>query len=109
VPPPYVARWSHHVRNNFLVAPVRHQPDPAPPVRCWGRREFQLISSENERVGTLVLREHGAWGLGPFFRRRGVEAGDCLVLTFDLNTRSVAAQVADGAMLDELRDPDAVN
>jgi len=66
--------------------------------------EFRLVNADDDPVGTLVVRENGAWGLSPFFRRRGIEAGDCLVLTFDLTTRSATVQVGDSAMVEELEE-----
>jgi histidine kinase/DNA gyrase B/HSP90-like ATPase len=66
--------------------------------------EFRLITSDDDPVGTLVIRENGAWGLSPFFRRRGVEAGDYLVLTLDLTTRSAAVQLGDVAMVEDFQE-----
>ena len=66
--------------------------------------EFRLAAADDDPACTLVIRENGAWGLSPFFRRRGVEAGDYLVLTFDLTTRSATIQVGDAAMVEELQD-----
>jgi hypothetical protein len=71
--------------------------------------EFSLTTAgESDPVGVLVVRENGAWGLGPFFRRRGVESGDYLVLRFDVRVGSVTAEVQDGGFaedLDEMREP----
>ena len=47
------------------------------------------------RVGTVVCKENQAWGFGPFFRRRGGEQGDCLLLVFDLKTRGAQVSVGD--------------
>jgi hypothetical protein len=66
--------------------------------------EVRLVTPEGEQMGTLVSRESGAWGLGPFFRRRGIEEGDHLVLRFDLTTRCATAEVGDSAMLEELQE-----
>lgn len=57
--------------------------------------EFELRSHEGIKMGTFVAKSPSAWGLGPFFRRRGGEGGDHLVLLFDLSRRSVTAQLGD--------------
>ena len=47
-----------------------------------GTREFELFASDGAGLGLLSISESGsAWGFGRFFRRRGVEAGDYLILT----------------------------
>jgi hypothetical protein len=63
-----------------------------------GMREFimgryALRTDDNEEIGSLVVSERAAWGLSPFFRRRGGEVGDVLVCTFDLRQRQVIARV----------------
>ena len=42
--------------------------------------EYALTTTEGARFGSLVIREHGAWGLAPFDSRRGGEVGDYLVI-----------------------------
>jgi hypothetical protein len=66
--------------------------------------EFGLVTLDGERMGTLVSRESGAWGLRPFFRRRGIEEGDQVVLRFDLKARSATVEVGDSMMLEELQE-----
>jgi hypothetical protein len=45
-----------------------------------------LLSSEDERpIGTLVVKRSQMWGISPFFRRWGVEEGDHVVVTIDIN------------------------
>ena len=55
---------------------------------------FALFAEAGRPVGTLVI-EDNMWGLSPFFRRWGVEAGDYLVITLDLSERK--ATIAVGA------------
>ncbi len=57
------------------------------------RGSYALASEDNRHVGTLTI-EDSMWGLSPFFNRRGVEAGDHIVVTFDLAERS--ATIATG-------------
>lgn len=47
-----------------------------------------LLSSDDDRpIGTLVVRGNHMWGVGPFYRRWGVEEGDHVVVTVDMNQR----------------------
>lgn len=47
------------------------------------RGSYSLSSEDGRSVGTLVVDDN-MWGLSPFYRRWGVEAGDYLVVTFDI-------------------------
>lgn len=69
-------------------------------LKTFLQGRFTLMTADNAPAGTLVARNHTAWGLGPFFRRRGGEPGDYLSLVFDLSKRVVVAQIGD-ASLDE--------
>jgi len=45
-----------------------------------------LLSSEDDRpIGTLVVKGNRMWGVGPFYRRWGVEEGNHVVVTVDIN------------------------
>jgi hypothetical protein len=47
-----------------------------------------LLSSDDDRpIGTLVVKGNHMWGVGPFYRRWGVEEGDHVVVTVDINQR----------------------
>ncbi len=63
--------------------------------------EFQIKAPDGSRFGTFVSRETGAWGLGPFFRRRGAEANDFFVLVFDIKTRDAVAYLGDESLFDD--------
>lgn len=60
--------------------------------------EFELWSSDGASMGTLVCRESGAWGLGPFFHRRGGESGDFLRIDWDLKTRRAEVSIGDAGL-----------
>ena len=64
--------------------------------------DFKLKAEDGVVVGNLVCRESSAWGLGPFFRRRGAEAGDHLVVVFDLAHREAIVRVGDETLIDDL-------
>jgi hypothetical protein len=61
---------------------------------------YQLRSEEGANVGKLVAKETSAWGLGPFFARRGGEAGDAMVLTFDIGDRLATVSVGNDEILE---------
>ena len=54
--------------------------------------DFRLLRLGNA-VGTLRCRGAQGWGMGPFFRRVGAEAGDTLTLEFDLQKWDVQASL----------------
>ena len=65
--------------------------------------EFLLKAEDGSPVGTAVVQESGAWGLGPFFTRRGGEPGDHLILVFDLAAREAVVHIGDADLLDQFQ------
>jgi hypothetical protein len=61
---------------------------------------FTLKAADGNVMGTLSIRENSGWGLGPFYRRRGGEAGDTLLIVFDLNRQEALVGVGDEAILE---------
>jgi hypothetical protein len=59
---------------------------------------FELYAPEETPVGTVVV-EQSMWGLSPFFRRWGVEAGDLVVVSFDLQKRRAFIEAGDEELL----------
>ncbi len=57
----------------------------------YGR--FILRSHDGSDFGFLVVAEQGVWGLTKFFRSRGGEPGDGLLLNFDRRSHTVVALV----------------
>jgi hypothetical protein len=58
-------------------------------------RGTYLLSSDDDRpIGTLVAKGNRMWGVGPYYRRWGVEAGDHVVVTIDINKHQ--AEVVSG-------------
>lgn len=49
------------------------------------RGSFLLKTEHSVPIGTLVAKDGHIWGVGPFFRRWGVEEGDFVVVTVTLN------------------------
>ena len=65
--------------------------------------EFLLKVEDSSPIGTAVVQESGAWGLGPFFRRRGGEPGDHLILVFDPAAREAVVHIGDADLLDQFQ------
>ncbi len=65
--------------------------------------QFSLRTIDGTVVGTLATNQSSAWGLGPLFRRRGVEGDDYLVLVFDATNRTAIAHLGDEGLLEEFQ------
>lgn len=63
---------------------------------------FELKSSDDKHLGNLTIKESGAWGLVPLFRRRGGEPGDFLILEFDLSKKEAIAKLGDESLIENL-------
>lgn len=59
---------------------------------------YALYSESEHQVGTLVV-EQNMWGLTPFFRRWGVEAGDYVVIAIDIEDRTATISTGDEELL----------
>ena len=64
-------------------------------IRQYVQGRFTLKTADAMEVGSLVVKEISAWGLGPFFRRRGGEPGDTLTIRFDLKQRVAVVELGD--------------
>lgn len=45
--------------------------------------KYALLASDGAAIGTLTIHRNSAWGLLPFFRRRGGDVGDYLSITIN--------------------------
>jgi len=63
--------------------------------------KFTIMTSDNSHVGTLVAKDNSAWGLGPFFARRGGETGDYLEIKFKPSQRVAIVQIGDESLADQ--------
>ena len=53
--------------------------------RLVGERRFELTAIDGTSMGEFVVSKSGnAWGIGRFMRTRGVDKGDVIVITLDL-------------------------
>ena len=57
--------------------------------------EFELKGADSEVLGRITARTTSVWGFSPFFRRRGVEEGDFLILEFDPTAKVATARLTD--------------
>jgi hypothetical protein len=62
---------------------------------------YALKTTDGEHIGTVVVKDGTGWGIGPFFRRRGGELGDTLVIIFDLAGRDAQVSIGDVSLLDQ--------
>lgn len=62
------------------------------------RGQFNLVTTDGAAMGTLTIEETRLWGVSPFYRRRGVEAGDHLLLVFNTADLSARVDVGDEAI-----------
>jgi len=70
-------------------------------IHQYVQGRFTLKTADTVEVGTLVAKDTSAWGLGPFFRRRGGEPGDSLTIRFDLKQRVAVVELGDELADDE--------
>jgi hypothetical protein len=73
------------------------------PMKRFIAGEFTLKTEDGLPVGRLVVKESSAWSLGSFFRRRGGEAEDYLVLLLDLADREATIYIGDEDLLDDFQ------
>jgi hypothetical protein len=92
-------RVVYRVSNSILSNGIVSVPAALKSFICG---KFSLIPADNSPTGTLVAKEHTAWGLGPFFRRRGGEPGDYLAIIFDLSERVAVAQIGDSSLAEHV-------
>jgi hypothetical protein len=69
-------------------------------LRSFLQGRFALRTADHSAVGTLVIKDNCAWGLGPFFSRRGGEPGDYLSILFDLSRHEATVQIGDASLTD---------
>jgi hypothetical protein len=67
-------------------------------MKPFVKGQFILKDNDNSRIGSVVVKENGAWGLGPFFKRRGGEPGDSLVILFNLAAHEAAVRIGDASL-----------
>jgi hypothetical protein len=74
-------------------------------LKVFLKGRFTLMTDDNSNIGTLVLKDNSAWGLRPFFIRRGGEVGDYLSIVFDLSRIIATVQLGDASLTDKGENP----
>jgi len=64
---------------------------------------FALKAADGVYIGLLKVKDSSGWSLGSFFRRRGGEPGDHVVLKFDPTSLEATAYIGDEDLLDKFR------
>jgi hypothetical protein len=59
------------------------------------RGQYTLLTDDGGAIGTAVVEDTRLWGVSPFYRRRGVETGDYVLLVFDRSKKSARIEVGD--------------
>jgi hypothetical protein len=62
---------------------------------------FALKTADGASIGSIRLKESSGWNLRHFFKRRGGEPGDYLVLVFNFKDRVVNIHVGDAGIMDD--------
>jgi Bacterial RNA polymerase, alpha chain C terminal domain len=78
-------------------------------LKSFLQGSFALKAADGNPVGTVVIKEVAGWGIGPFFRCRGGEPGDTVVIVFDLKTREARLSIGGDELIDEQQRPDDVS
>jgi Bacterial RNA polymerase, alpha chain C terminal domain/Sigma-70, region 4 len=75
-------------------------------IKRYVEGDFSLKTEDGLRVGTLVAAPGNVWGFGPFFRRRGGEPGDYLIVILDLSKREAVLRIGDASLLESVQKHD---
>lgn len=70
-------------------------------MKTFIQGEFALKAADGAAISALKIRDCSGWNLSSFFTRRGGEAGDYLVLVFNLKDRVVSIQIGDISLIDD--------
>ena len=89
---------NHMLSHGNCNVPVAMQPF------IHGR--FAVRSADNTPFGSLMCKDNYGNGLGSFFRRRGSEEGDFLVIVFDLKKQEAILHLGDEGLLEDYQMPD---
>jgi hypothetical protein len=72
-----------------------------------GDLRLPLYATDGQEMGTFAIGEAGnAWGLGPFFTRRGPEIDDTLVVAIDTELGCAVVQSGGSELLEEYAEGD---
>ena len=69
--------------------------------------KFALKAEDGVMVGNLVVKDGSMWGLGRFFRNRGGEPGDYILLVLNLKNREATISIGAEDILEEFQRHDS--
>jgi Bacterial RNA polymerase, alpha chain C terminal domain len=69
--------------------------------------KYEMRTTDGTTIGTVVIKDNAGWGVGTFFRRRGGEPGDTLLLIFDAKSQVVIASIGDEGLLEQFESEDS--
>ena len=72
-------------------------------IKEYLQGHYALKTADDNPIGEIVVRDSRAWSLGPFFRRRGGEPSDYVVIVFDMVSREAFIYIGDIYLLDDFR------
>jgi hypothetical protein len=56
---------------------------------------YNLRAIDGTNIGNFTVKENTGWNLGSFYRRRGAEEGDHLIMLFDIKSRIAEVAVSE--------------
>lgn len=72
-------------------------------VKKYIEGDFLLKTEDNQIIGKFTIKDASGWGLGNFFRRRGGEVGDSMLLIFNLVKREIQIQIGGDNLTENLQ------
>lgn len=84
--------------NNTITSGVFSAPSA---MKQYLQGSYKLKTADNDLLGDLSVKENMGWSLKPFFRRKGAEEGDDVVIVFDIRSRDAIIYIGDIDLLDD--------
>lgn len=88
---------AYKLSNNSVSSGVVTTPGP---MQKYLTGEFSLYSADEIHMGSLKSNQGSTWGLSPYFRRRGAEPGDSMLLLYNINSKKVSVKLGDEDIFD---------
>jgi hypothetical protein len=67
------------------------------------QEQFDLVTPDCSHICCVKVNKFNGWDIKPLFKRRGGEAGDFMVLKFDVQKRQIQAYFGDSDLIDEFQ------
>jgi hypothetical protein len=69
-----------------------------------GEGSWPLLTADGVQIGNLVCRGGSVWGLGRYFRRRGADVDDIMILEIDRKTAVATIRLGGPEILEQSRE-----